>query len=523
MKVLYKKLVGFVRDTLWYFKAQLGRKAVNKMLKNIKYLLCAIALKNGQIKNMLCRALNGQKVCFHNNVNKNCMEKNILLFIFSIFSFCNIGLTEGNERKPLPPFIREALLSECPGRDVDSVNYPVIKGFAILIKNGFSAIGHGVLDIIGVCNNTIKPSNTFNFIARLPLSIKDIIIQNNNNILSNIGVKSLINISDMQLKPGSGFLNNIWFFIERYHITEALYVTSVIGCLFLIKPFLAWNWGLGDPEIIKNKAEKQIFLDALSLRTECEDNILSQKEIYSSLNEHARLLVEAQNIERARLLEEAQNIERARLLEEAQNIERARLLADKAIVDKTIADADRRAQITANVAKARLAESTAARAVGRLSPPPVGGGAVEAKESEAIARGAISVPVVTDNPKVTLNKMVECIGVRVILDAIESDRCPQQLFVNMYPLLTKDDIQHIRKFVYIIQNSPRFFNLALLETEFRSGVVPYEDFKVIKGILLESKIIFREVNILDRKAINYATIYYIKFRDNVLEIIASCW
>jgi hypothetical protein len=193
-------------------------------------------------------------------VQKNIQEK-IILFIFSIFSFCNIGLTEGkiHEEKKLPPFIREALLSECPGRDVDSVNYPVIKGFAILIKNGFSAIGHGVLDIIGVCNNTIKPSNTFNFIARLPLSIKDIIIQNNNNILSNIGVKSLINISDMHLKPGSGFLNNSLFFIERYHIAEALYVTSVIGCLFLIKPFLAWNWGLGDPERIKNKAEKKFI------------------------------------------------------------------------------------------------------------------------------------------------------------------------------------------------------------------------------------------------------------------------
>ena len=281
---------------------------------------------------------NKQKVCFHTNVNKNCMEKNIqekiILFIFSIFSFCNIVLTEGNEKKTIPPFIREALLSECPGRDVDSVNYPIIKGFAILIKNGFSAIGHGVLDIIGVCNNTIKTSNSFNFIDRLPLSIKDIISQNNNNILSNIGVKSLINISDMHLKPGNGFLHNILFFIDHYHITEALYVTSVIGCLFLIKPFLAWNWGLGDPE---SKAGKQIFVDALSLRTECEAYILSQKKLYSSLNEHARLLVEAQNIERARLLEEAQNIESARLL------------------------ADRRAQITANVAKARLAESTAAQ------------------------------------------------------------------------------------------------------------------------------------------------------------------
>jgi hypothetical protein len=283
-------------------------------------------------KDVLCSVL---------TVQKNIQEK-IILFIFSIFSFCNIGLTEGkiHEEKKLPPFIREALLSECPGRDVDSVNYPVIKGFAILIKNGFSAIGHGVLDIIGVCNNTIKPSNTFNFIARLPLSIKDIIIQNNNNILSNIGVKSLINISDMHLKPGSGFLNNSLFFIERYHIAEALYVTSVIGCLFLIKPFLAWNWGLGDPERIKNKAEKKIFLDALSLRTECEDYILSQKKLYSSFNEHARLLVEAQNIERARLLAD-------------------KAIADKAIVDKTIAD--RRAQITANVAKARLAESTAAQ------------------------------------------------------------------------------------------------------------------------------------------------------------------
>ena len=63
----------------------------------------------------------------------------------------------------------------------------------------------------------------------------------------------------MHLKPGNGFLNNILFFIERYHITEALYVTSVIGCLFLIKPFLAWNWGLGDPERIKNKAEKKFI------------------------------------------------------------------------------------------------------------------------------------------------------------------------------------------------------------------------------------------------------------------------
>jgi hypothetical protein len=169
----------------------------------------------------------------------------------------------------------------------------------------------------------------------------------------------------MHLKPGSGFLNTSLFFIERYHIAEALYVTSVIGCLFLIKPFLAWNWGLGDPERIKNKAEKKIFLDALSLRTECEDYILSQKKLYSSLNEHARLLVEAQNIERARLLAEAQNIERARLLAEAQNIERARLLveaqnierarlladkaiADKAIVDKTIADI--RAQIRLRLA-----------------------------------------------------------------------------------------------------------------------------------------------------------------------------
>jgi hypothetical protein len=67
---------------------------------------------------------------------------------------------------------------------------------------------------------------------------------------------------------------------------------------------------------------------------------LSQKKLYSSFNEHARLLVEAQNIERARLLAD-------------------KAIADKAIVDKTIAD--RRAQITANVAKARLAESTAAQ------------------------------------------------------------------------------------------------------------------------------------------------------------------
>jgi|694.fasta_scaffold104123_4 hypothetical protein len=61
MKKQFKKLVGFVRETLWYFKAQLdrGTKAVNKMLVL------------DQIKNMLCRVLsvvqknNKQKVCLH--------------------------------------------------------------------------------------------------------------------------------------------------------------------------------------------------------------------------------------------------------------------------------------------------------------------------------------------------------------------------------------------------------------------------------------------------------------------------
>jgi len=357
-----EKLVGFVREPLCYFKAQARNDVIVRL------------------------------------------QEKIILFIFSIFSFCNIGLTEGHEKKTLPPFLREALLSECPARDVDSVNYPVIKGFTILIKNGFSAIGHGVLDIIGVCNNTIKPSNSFNFnfIERLPLSIKDIIIQNNNNILSNIGVKSLINISDMHLKPGSGFLNNILFFIERYHIAEALYVTSVIGCLFLIKPFLAWNWGLGDPERIKNKAEKQIFLDALSLRTECEDYILSQKKIYSSFNEHARLLAEAQIIERARLLEEARVA-----IEQQEQLERARLLAD------------RRAQITANVAQAqaRLAESTAARAVGSpISPPTVvGGGAIGGSGSTAITLLSVAYK------KVLQDYLMENIKISVIRPIIKGE------------------------------------------------------------------------------------------------------
>ena len=60
MNVLYykKKLVGFVRETLWYFKSQLDRKAVNKMLvlAHLKDMLCRI--KNGQ-------KIYKQKVCLH--------------------------------------------------------------------------------------------------------------------------------------------------------------------------------------------------------------------------------------------------------------------------------------------------------------------------------------------------------------------------------------------------------------------------------------------------------------------------
>jgi hypothetical protein len=435
------------------------------------------------------------------NGNGNIQEK-IILVIFSIFSFCTSILTEGKiqEEKTLPPFIREALLSECPGRDVDNVNYPILKAFLITIKNGISALGHGVLDLVGF-NNSTKTSISFSqhFIERLPLSIKDSIIQNNTNILSNISVKSLINISEMHLK--SGILNHTLFFMHEHHITEALYITSVIGCLFLVTEYFAGA---------KNLQNKQILLDADSLRQECEDYILSQKKIYSSLNENARLLAEAQINERARLLEEARVA-----IEQQEQLERDRLLAEAQIIER--AAADRRAQ--ASVVEAQ------ARAVGSpISPPTVvGGGAIGGSGGGGGAVEARSVPVVTDNPIVTLNRIVDSIGFRKILSAIESDRCPQQLFVNMYPLLTEGDIAHIRKFVFVIQNSPRFFNLDLIEAEYHNGVVPYAPFKVIKGILLEPKIIFREVKLLDRKAINYATIFYIKFRDDVLGMIESCW
>ena len=206
------------------------------------------------------------------NSVKNVQEK-IILVIFSIFSFCTSILTEGKikEEKTLPPFIREALLSECPGRDVDSVNYPILKAFLITIKKGISALGHGVLDLVGVCNNTIKTSNSFNFIDRLPLAIKDSIIQNNTNILSNISVKSLINISDMGLKTSSGFLNNALFFMHE-HRSEGLYVTSVIACLFLAEYF-----DLCGAKNLKASKNKQILLDADSLRQECAE---AQKKMF---------------------------------------------------------------------------------------------------------------------------------------------------------------------------------------------------------------------------------------------------
>ena len=69
---------------------------------------------------------------YQSSINGNIQEK-IILVIFFIFSFCTSILTEGKikEEKTLPPFIRDALLPECPGRDVDTINYPILKAFLI--------------------------------------------------------------------------------------------------------------------------------------------------------------------------------------------------------------------------------------------------------------------------------------------------------------------------------------------------------------------------------------------------------
>ena len=203
--------------------------------------------KIAQIKNVQAQS--------RNNVIVR-LQKKIILVIFSIFSFCISILTEGKiqEEKTLPPFIREALLSECPARNVDSVNYPVIKGFAIIAKNSIKAIFNGAFDLT-VSSKTAIPKIAQNFCDKINFLDIKVNLLETSNIVNNISVKSLINISEMHLKSGNGFLSSALFFIQQYHIKEALYVTSIIGCLFLIKPFITWNWGLGDPGQIKNKAD----------------------------------------------------------------------------------------------------------------------------------------------------------------------------------------------------------------------------------------------------------------------------
>ena len=249
---------------------------------------------------------------------------------------------------------------------MDSVNYPILKAFLITIKNGISALGHGVLDLVGVCNNTIKTSNSFNFIDRLPLAIKDSIIQNNTNILSNISVKSLINISEMHLK--SGILNHTLFFMHEHHITEALYITSVIGCLFLVTEF----FDLCGAKNLQNQDTK-LLLEASSLRDECA---VAQKKMLLILQEIGPEVEAQLDLERARLLAEArvaieqqEQLERDRLLAKVQAqldqqleqilhaaankavIDKAR--ADQVSEDKAVSDAARIARITAMVAQAQ--------------------------------------------------------------------------------------------------------------------------------------------------------------------------
>ena len=352
------------------------------------------------------------------NGNGNIQEK-IILVIFSIFSFCTSILTEGKikEEKTLPPFIREALLSECPVRDVDNVNYPVIKGFAIIAKNGISALGHGVLDLVGF-NNSTKTSISFSqhFIERLPLAIKDSIIQNNTNILSNISVKSLINISDLGLKTSSGFLNNALFFMHE-HRSEGLYVTSVIACLFLAEYF-----DLCGAKNLKASKNKQILLDADSLRQECAE---AQKKMFVFLHELGPKVEAQLDLERAQL------------------------------VDKAIAGI--RAQITADVAQARLrlAESTAARAVGSpISPPPTvgatggsgGGGAIGGSGSTAVTLLSVAYK------KALQERLMENIKISVISPIINgelacffntsnlSEEIINELIQNQVTQIEKDEV-----------------------------------------------------------------------------------
>ena len=179
----------------------------------------------------------------------------ILVFKNSVRTMHTVVSTTANispDAQAVSPFAVEMLKWENPAIDLSQgVNYWGIKSIAIFFKKiGYeSFISFFDTSKTGARFISSKLETTFS-----KFNINSFREHDVGEISTSYTITNFKNVyfSWFPYKP-EGFLSSALFFIQQYHIKEALYVTSIIGCLFLIKPFIAWNWGLGDPEQIKIK------------------------------------------------------------------------------------------------------------------------------------------------------------------------------------------------------------------------------------------------------------------------------